>query len=64
MAVVLGEPDPILALGAIVADELYGTAVPIVTVGEVGRARIRLSARVSVAADAVAATGWIELLDP
>jgi predicted aconitase with swiveling domain len=29
-AVVLGEPDPIVALGAIVAQELYGTAPPIV----------------------------------
>jgi predicted aconitase with swiveling domain len=29
-AVVLGEPDPIVALGAIVAEELYGTAPPIV----------------------------------
>lgn len=29
-AIVLAEPDPILALGAIVARELYGRAVPIV----------------------------------
>jgi cis-L-3-hydroxyproline dehydratase len=29
-AIVLGETDPILALGAIVARELYGTVVPIV----------------------------------
>ena len=28
-AIVLSEPDPILALGAIVARELYGRAVPI-----------------------------------
>ena len=30
VAIVLGEPDPILALGAIVARELYGTVMPIV----------------------------------
>ena len=29
-AIVLAEPDPILALGAIVARELYGRSVPIV----------------------------------
>jgi predicted aconitase with swiveling domain len=31
-AIVLAEPDPILALGAIVARELYGVAMPIVVV--------------------------------
>ena len=30
VAIVLSEPDPILALGAIVARELYGSVVPIV----------------------------------
>jgi predicted aconitase with swiveling domain len=29
-AIVLGEPDPILALGAIVARELYGRSLPVV----------------------------------
>jgi predicted aconitase with swiveling domain len=29
-AIVLGEPDPILALGAIVARELYGRTIPVV----------------------------------
>lgn len=29
-AVVLGEPDGIVVLGALVASELYGTAVPVV----------------------------------
>ncbi len=33
-AIVLSEPDPILALGAIVARELYGRAIPIVVVAE------------------------------
>ena len=32
-AIVLAEPDPILALGATVARELYGTSMPIVVVG-------------------------------
>jgi predicted aconitase with swiveling domain len=30
VAIVLGEPDPILALGAIVARELYGRTIPVV----------------------------------
>jgi uncharacterized protein len=29
-AIVLAEPDPVIALGAIVADELYGLSLPIV----------------------------------
>lgn len=29
-AIVLADPDPILALGAIVAQELYGLAIPVV----------------------------------
>lgn len=33
-AIVLAEPDPILALGAIVARELYGRAVPVVVIRE------------------------------
>jgi len=33
-AIVLGEPDLILAVGAAVAEELYGVRVPIVVVGE------------------------------
>lgn len=33
-AIVLAEPDPILALGAIVARELYGREVPIVVATE------------------------------
>lgn len=32
VAIVLGEPDPILALGAIVARELYGRTIPVVVV--------------------------------
>jgi predicted aconitase with swiveling domain len=32
--IVLGSPDPIIALGALVARELYGTVVPVVAVGD------------------------------
>ena len=32
-AIVLAEPDPIVALGAIVARELYGTFMPVVVLG-------------------------------
>jgi uncharacterized protein len=35
-AIVLGEPDPILALGAIVARELFGTSIPVVVTDESG----------------------------
>lgn len=44
-AIVLGEPDPILALGAIVARELYGATIPVVVAqtgfGTGDRVRIR-----------------------
>ena len=33
-AIVLGEADPILALGAIVARELYGSTIPVVVTAE------------------------------
>jgi uncharacterized protein len=33
-AIVLREPDPILALGAIVARELFGTTIPVVVTAE------------------------------
>lgn len=34
IAIVLAEPDPILALGAIVARELYGRTIPIVVASQ------------------------------
>jgi len=37
-AIVLTEPDPILALGAIVARELYGHALPVAVVAHHGSA--------------------------
>jgi predicted aconitase with swiveling domain len=47
-AIVLLEPDPIVALGAIVARELYGTAMPVVVTGE--PPPVRTGARVRVEA--------------
>jgi predicted aconitase with swiveling domain len=64
-AVVLGEPDPIVALGAIVARELYGTRVPIVRLDPEAFARIRDGDRLVVHADETgAATVATEVADP
>ena len=48
-AIVLGEPDPILALGAIVARELFGTSIPVVVTAESG---LRTDDLITVRADA------------
>lgn len=40
-ALVLGEPDLILAIGAAVAEELYGVRIPVVVRSPAGLARIR-----------------------
>jgi predicted aconitase with swiveling domain len=50
LAVVLVEPDPILAVGAIVAARLYGTACPIVACAAGDHARIAAAPRVLVLA--------------
>jgi predicted aconitase with swiveling domain len=39
-AVVMGEPDHILAIGAAVAEELYGVQVPVVVLGAEDLARL------------------------
>jgi predicted aconitase with swiveling domain len=52
VAIVLFEPDPILALGAIVARELYGRTIPVVVAQEPG---VRDGESVTVRADAVSA---------
>ena len=49
VAIVLAEPDPILALGAIVARELYGRTIPIVVAS---RLDVRSGEMVSVRAEA------------
>ena len=40
-AILLGEPDLILSIGAAVAEELYGVRVPVLTIGDDRRARVR-----------------------
>lgn len=47
-AILLGEPDLILAVGAAVGEELYGRRVPIVVLEAADLARIADGARVSV----------------
>jgi predicted aconitase with swiveling domain len=49
-AVVLGEPDGIVALGALVAAELYGTAVPVVVPSREDYATLGSGALLSVTA--------------
>jgi predicted aconitase with swiveling domain len=48
-AIVLAEPDPILALGAIVARELYGHSLPVVVIADPG---VTTGDRVSIRAEA------------
>ena len=50
-AIILREPDPIVALGAVVARELYGTSVPVV----VSDVRLSDGERVTVVAEAATA---------
>jgi predicted aconitase with swiveling domain len=50
-AIVLSEPDPIMPLGAIVAQELYGKTVPIVVLPMESYETIRSGDVVTVAAD-------------
>lgn len=47
-AILLGEPDLILAVGAAVAEELYGVSVPVVLLGRDELASIADGARVRV----------------
>jgi predicted aconitase with swiveling domain len=49
--IVLAEPDGILVIGALVARELYGVAVPVVAVDPATYASIRAGALVRVDAD-------------
>jgi uncharacterized protein len=50
-AIVLGEPDLILAIGSAVAEELYGVAVPVVVCPSEQLARIRDGADVRIGQD-------------
>ena len=50
-AIVLAEPDPILALGALVASELYGTEIPVVVVAADAYAACAAARELTVEAD-------------
>lgn len=50
-AIVLSRPDPVIGLGAILGEELYGRTVPVVVVAEAERARIRAGDLVAIAPD-------------
>ncbi|MDV3220616.1 aconitase X swivel domain-containing protein [Intrasporangium sp.] len=50
VAIVLIEPDPIIVLGALVADELYGFSMPVVVLPEDELARLRTGDLVEVSA--------------
>jgi hypothetical protein len=54
-AIVLGEPDLILALGAAVAEELYAVQIPILVLPAADLAAIRDGATVDVGPDGMAA---------
>jgi predicted aconitase with swiveling domain len=50
-AIVLTEADPILAVGAMVAEALYGRMCPIVLLGEADHARVAEAERAGVIAE-------------
>ena len=51
VAVILSRPDPIIALGAILGEELYGVTVPVIVLSEPDRARLSTGDRVRVRQD-------------
>ena len=59
-AVILAEPDAIVALGAIVADELYGSSVPVVALGAEAFGHLRTGVEARVVADPRRATVEVE----
>jgi len=54
-AIVMREADPIVALGAIVARELYGSTIPVIVVDEETYGPLRTGAVLTVRADDVRA---------
>jgi uncharacterized protein len=52
-AIVLGEPDLILAIGSAVAEELFGVIVPVVVVGPSELAAIRDGTEIRIGPDGV-----------
>lgn len=63
-AIVLARPDPIIALGSIVADELYGVAVPVVLIDGEDLAVVGGWAEACVVADPEAGTATIASRHP
>ena len=61
-AIVLAEPDPILALGALVANELYGTGIPVVVVDTNAYAVCSAARELSVEADAHSARAVVRVV--
>ena len=55
-AIVLGEPDLILAIGSAVAEELYGVAVPVVVLRSDELASVEDGAEVRIGSDGVLRT--------
>jgi predicted aconitase with swiveling domain len=51
-AIVLAEPDPILVVGAMVAETLYGRRCPVVVLPHAEHARVAAAATAQVDADA------------
>jgi predicted aconitase with swiveling domain len=61
-AIVLAEPDPILALGALVAGELYGTAIPVVVLAADAYASCTTARELTVEADAHSTLAVVKLV--
>lgn len=60
VAIVLAEPDRIIALGALVAAELYGRATPVVVVEEATYRSIRSGAEIEIVGRI---DGWEVIVD-
>ncbi len=54
-AIVLSRPDPIIGLGAILGEELYGRTVPVVVIAEHARAAIPAGAVIAIDDDGTVA---------
>lgn len=61
-AIVLAEPDPILALGALVAAELYGVAMPVVVLGAAAYAACAAAGVLAVEARDVGVLAVVQVL--
>lgn len=48
---IVSSVDPIIGLGAVLGDELYGTAIPVVAIEEESRASIHTGDRISIQLD-------------